>query len=232
MMTNKLRKAPFAIALTPLVAFDAVILLLIAPSKGVGWISLAIVNLAYFAMVFAFRLAPNEAGSLFGLQLAHIAVWFLAIELVFTFLVLGISGLEKWLSDEGRIFVAINILLAAAFIVTYVGVLAVQRRAGAELALQNENLQFTRQAANRLELIRSACSDMKIRTELRKVDDAIRYSPTAWDYQAKPIEEQILAKLALVQERLRGNDTSSAIGTLAEIKGLADERSALLRIAK
>ena len=232
MMSKRIRAASIPVVVAPAVAFNGILLLFVAPDRGVGWISLAVLNLAYVAMILAFKLAPKEAGNVFGYQLTYIAWLFFVFELVVTFVILTISSLEHWLSKEGRVFVALNLLITAAFVVLYVGTLVAQRHSAAQLSLQDQNLQFPRTAANQLERIRSLSSDPEVKTEVRKVDDAIRYSPTKWDFRAQTIEEEILDKLTQVQECLRSEDTSSALVSLEEIKRLADDRSALLRSTK
>jgi len=232
-MSTKLEKSmPAAIMLIPAVAIDVLLLVLLFPKAGPGWISLVLLNLGFLAIVGSFRLATRQAGNIFGYALSRIALSYVVVQLAITLIVLGITSFEHWLGHRMALFLAIELVVTAVFGGVYAGALLVQRRAGAELAYQKENLAFGRVAAMRLDRIRSLSTDPEFVVEFRRTDDAIRFSVVDWVPAAKQLEAQIIEGLEQTQASLESADTPGAIQKLVSVRRLADERSDAIRSAQ
>jgi hypothetical protein len=231
-MSSKVEKSVPAVMIIPPVVIDVGLLLLASPKAAVGWISLVIANVAFVAVLSAFRLASRQAGLVFGMSLSYIALGYLLIELFITLVVLAIPRFEHWLNHRFEIFLAVELVLTAAFAVLYVGAFFAQRHSGAELAYQKENLAFGRVAAARLDRIKSLSTDAEFVVELRRTDDAIRFSLVEWTSAARQLEGQIIDELEQVQACLERGEAQTAIRKLTDIRRMADERNDTIRLAQ
>ena len=209
-MSKMLEKYGPAVGVIPLIVVDVILLLLVFPATAVGWISLVLLNVACFAFFGAFRIASQEAGRVFGLQLRYIASGYLLIELAVTLLVLAIPGFEHWLNDRFGIYLVFTLLVTGLFAALYIGAFLVQRRSGAELAYQRENLAFGKVAAARLDRIKALSPDAEFTVKLRSADDAIRFSLVEWAPAARALEGQIIDELDQVQACLESGDVETA----------------------
>jgi len=216
----------------PAAVVDVFLILFVAPKLASGWISLVILNLGLIGLLSAFRLAPRQAGLIFGYQLVWISAIFLIPEFIFTLIVLASHSFERWLDKGGEILLALNVLLAVAFLAAYAITLKTQKRIGAELIADDQNLAFVRDASVKLDRIRSLSTDPVFLLEFRKANDAIRYSSAEWVPGISLLEAQMMDEIGQVQMCLETDDLQSALQKLGQIRRLAEERNDAIRLSR
>src|SRR5664280_1943284 len=113
---NRNSTTAYVAALVPPVAYDALVLLLVAPQGPVSWLSLVVLNAAYVMTLVAQRGAPaGKLAPVIGYPLVYVATLYVLAELALTTFLLFMPGMANLAEGSGKTILAIQIVVTGLF---------------------------------------------------------------------------------------------------------------------
>jgi hypothetical protein len=221
-------------ALVPPVAYDALVLLLVAPQGPVTWLSLVVLNAAYAMTLVAQRGAPaGKLAPVIGYPLVYLAALYMFAELAVTTFILFVPSMANLAEGSGKTILAIQIVVTGIFAFVFLTTMTAGERIAQQEARETREFEYVRLVSAAL---KSAAAQITDPTLAKTAPQARRDRPLRSGRLTSGVARRRgaaswLAPRASAGSR-RDGDSANLTSRLREIQDLVDDRNARVRLGQ
>lgn len=190
------------------------------------WISYGFIHFAYL-MVLATPYLIRKGGSaaVFGFSIYYISSIYFFVEfiagLVFIFM----------RSDSMKAALVTQVILAGIYAVILLSDLIANEHTADAAEKQEGEVAYIKAASARVKALIGRTSDKKASKAVEKAYDALHASPTKTNASLKPLETEIIGKVAQLEQAVSSGDAAAVIALSGDIASLAEDRRRRLRLS-
>lgn len=220
-------------ALVPPVAYDALVLLLVAPQGPVTWLSLVVLNAAYAMTLVAQRGAPaGKLAPVIGYPLVYLAALYMFAELAVTTFILFVPSMANLAEGSGKTILAIQIVVTGIFAFVFLTTMTAGERIAQQEARETREFEYVRLVSAALKSAAAQIMDPTLAKTVRKLEETVRYGPAASRPELRDAEAQILARAESLSRFVGDGDSANLTSRLREVQDLVDSRNARVRLGQ
>lgn len=217
----------WAALLLAFVVTNGIVLIIGIPSSALGWVSLAIMNLAFVLACVAPLLARGRTRFVFGYPLASVALvqWIIQFALTLLIVILGVFDVEiAW-----RIFVLLQLVLIGAFGFVFLTTASVASTVSESLQTEAQQRVFLQDGARTAGSLARSAQSWECKAKCLEIEELFRFSPAKSSPGVAESEQLCLSLLHQAEVDVSAGRESDATNLLDEVARLLQTRNASLR---
>ena len=212
--------------LIPIVILDVLLLGVNREANSVFYISLFMLNVAYFSMRFRSKIEDPMTGLLFGYAISYLGIYWTLVELAITLILLS-NRVSGFFEHHMILFLAIQAVITLGFTAMIVSM----SRYESAVALDSEQIRSSRSfvqiTSDDLMRLSGKISDSELSAEVEKLRERVLYGPMDYAGSASGIETYVET---VIQEALVDpTDNSAMRDALNRLNNLIEQRESILR---
>lgn len=182
---------------------------------------------AALGMAAAFKKGGDTRSKFYGFPIARIAVIYLVAQLIFSFILMGLSFIVPfWIG----LIVCILILLGA--LLGFIAADAARDEIERQDVQLKQDVSSMRALQSKINVLVNNCEDTEVKAVVQKLARDFRYSDPVSSTDTAEIEEQLGILLAEVEDALLEGDNEGAIELAKKLSGMLQERNRICKLAK
>jgi hypothetical protein len=210
----------------PVIAYIAILILANVEQDATFWVSLCFLTFSYLMLgISAVAVPRSRVAAILSIPLVLLASIYFGLEFIAaTVFIYGPSF-------SFPAVVAVQIILAALFLVVFATTMLSNETIAAQIEEQHADVQIIKNAVARLSALRRNTQNPQIVKSLEGLEEEFRYSPTARSRAVYPIDERISAQLGQLESLVaRKAATETILGQISAISAALATRNSDIKL--